>query len=331
MKVAFFSSKPYDETFFDKTNAGRHTLEYHETRLSPKSVALTNGARAVCAFVNDELGAETLRCLDSVGVRYVALRCAGFNNVDLACAEELGIKVVRVPAYSPHAVAEHTIALLLTLNRRIHRAFNRVREGNFALEGLVGFDLNGLTVGIIGTGKIGQIVAQLFQAFGCKIRCCDVFQNQELIDSGAVYVDLDTLLQCSDIVSLHCPLLESTHHLIDERAIEKMKPGVTIVNTSRGGLIDTDAVIRGLKSGKIANLAIDVYEEEDSLFFEDQSAKVMQDDTFARLLTFPNVIVTGHQAFFTDTALTQIARVTLDNLSELEESGNCANEVNAPT
>ncbi|MBK1878705.1 2-hydroxyacid dehydrogenase [Pelagicoccus mobilis] len=327
MKVVFFSSKSYDEQFFNAANQGRHELDFHETKLSPKSAALAEGAEAICIFVNDNCGRETLQRLANFGVRYIALRCAGFNNVDLAAAQELGIKVVRVPAYSPHAVAEHTIALLLTLNRRIHRSYNRVREGNFALDGLVGFDLNGLTVGIIGTGKIGQIVAQLFQAFGCKILCYDVSQNEELLSRGAEYVDLDTLFSESDIISLHCPLLEATHHLIDENAISKMKRGVTIVNTSRGGLIDTTAVIRALKSGQIGNLAIDVYEEEDSLFFEDQSAKVLQDDTFARLLTFPNVIVTGHQAFFTDTALTQIASVTLGNLSELEESDTCSREV----
>jgi len=217
--------------------------------------------------------------------------------------------------------------LLLTLNRRIHRSFNRVREGNFSLEGLVGFDLHGLTAGIIGTGKIGQIVAHLFQAFGCGVLCYDIAENETLKNDGARYVDLDTLFEKSDIISLHCPLLEATHHLIDEDAIAKMKSGVTIVNTSRGGLIDTTAVIRGLKSGQIGNLAIDVYEEEDSMFFEDQSARVMQDDVFARLLTFPNVLVTGHQAFFTDTALTQIARVTLDNLSDLESTGSCSNEI----
>jgi len=327
MKVAFFSSKSYDEEFFKAANDGCHELDFHETRLSPKSAALAEGAQAVCVFVNDDGSRESLTRLSDLGIRYIALRCAGFNNVDLAAAQELGIKVVRVPAYSPNAVAEHTIALLLTLNRRIHRSYNRVREGNFALDGLVGFDLNGLTAGIVGTGKIGQLVAQLFQAFGCKILCYDIAPNQELLARGAKYVELDTLFQQSDIISLHCPLLEATHHIIDATAISKMKSGVTILNTSRGGLIDTTAVIKGLKNGHIGNLAIDVYEEEDSLFFEDQSAEIMQDDTFARLLTFPNVIVTGHQAFFTDTALSQIARVTLGNLSELEKTGACAREV----
>jgi len=327
MKVVFFSSKRYDEDYFRTANDVGHELVFHETKLSPRYAVLAQGARAVCVFVNDRVDRETLERLKEQGVQFVALRCAGFNNVDLAAARDLGIAVVRVPVYSPHAVAEHTIALLLTLNRRIHRSFNRVREGNFSLEGLVGFDLHGLTAGIIGTGKIGQIVAHLFQAFGCGVLCYDIAENETLKNDGARYVDLDTLFEKSDIISLHCPLLEATHHLIDEDAIAKMKSGVTIVNTSRGGLIDTTAVIRGLKSGQIGNLAIDVYEEEDSMFFEDQSARVMQDDVFARLLTFPNVLVTGHQAFFTDTALTQIARVTLDNLSDLESTGSCSNEI----
>ena len=327
MKVAFFSSKSYDERFFARANEGRHEIVFHEAKLSAKTILLAEGCEAVCIFVNDDASRETLEGLRELGIRTIALRCAGFNNADLAAAQDLGIKVVRVPAYSPHAVAEHTIALLLTLNRRIHRAYNRVREGNFALEGLVGFDLHGLTVGIIGTGKIGEIVAQLFQAFGCEVLCYDVAENPVLTERGMKYGNLDTLFSQADIISLHCPLLPATHHLIDDKAIAKMKPRVTIVNTSRGGLINTAAVIRGLKSGHIGNLAIDVYEEEDSLFFEDQSGKVMQDDTFARLLTFPNVIVTGHQAFFTDTALGQIASATLGNLSELEQTGSSVNEV----
>ncbi len=329
MKVAFFSSKRYDEHYFNAVNEGRHELVFFETKLAPRSASLAEGAKAVCVFVNDHVDRETLLKLKEQGVAFIALRCAGFNNVDLVAAEESGIKIVRVPAYSPHAVAEHTLALLLTLNRRIHRSYNRVREGNFALDGLVGFDLNGLTVGIIGTGKIGQIVAQLFQGFGCSVICYDLFESEELKSRGARYTDLDTIFKTADIVSLHCPLSKDTHHIIDDEAIAKMKKGVSIVNTSRGGLIDTAAVIRGLKSGHIGNLAIDVYEEEDSMFFEDQSAQVMQDDVFARLLTFPNVLVTGHQAFFTETALKQIAQVTLRNLSKLETAGSCENEVTA--
>lgn len=329
MIVTMFSSKSYDERYFGLANefCDRHDLIYQEAKLTQQTASLAMGSRAVCAFVNDHLDRAVLEQLKDGGTEFIAMRCAGFNNVDLNAALELGLKIVRVPAYSPHAVAEHTLALLLTLNRRIHRAYNRVREGNFALNGLVGFDLHGLTVGIIGTGKIGCIVAQLFKGFGCKIVCYDVFENDAMKALGANYLPLDELFDQSDIISLHCPLLESTHHIINEASIAKMRPGVTLLNTSRGALIDTSAVIQGLKSGHIGNLAIDVYEEEDNLFFEDQSGEVMQDDVFARLLTFPNVLITGHQAFFTETALTQIARVTLQNISELEQDGCCSNEV----
>jgi D-lactate dehydrogenase len=255
------------------------------------------------------------------------MRCAGFNNVDLVAARELGMKVVRVPAYSPYAVAEHTLGLLLALNRRLYRAYNRVREGNFSLQGLVGFDVHGLTVGIIGTGTIGEKVVRLFNGFGCKVLCYDVFENDAVKALGAEYVPLADLFEQSDIISLHCPLLESTYHMINADSIAQMKLGVTLLNTSRGALIDTSAVIEGLKSGHIGNLGIDVYEEEDNLFFEDQSGEVMQDDVFARLLTFPNVLITGHQAFFTSNALTQIARTTLQNVLQLEQSGQSANEI----
>lgn len=328
MKVTVFSSKSYDESFFSTENeAGAHELVFHEFKLTPASAPLAAGSRAVCAFVNDHLDRETLEILHAGGTEYIAMRCAGFNNVDLAAAQELGMKVVRVPAYSPYAVAEHTMGLLLALNRRLYRSYNRVREGNFSLQGLVGFDIHGLTVGIIGTGTIGEKVVRLFNGFGCKVLCYDVFENDAVKALGAEYVPLETLFEQSDIVSLHCPLLESTHHIIDADSIAQMKPGVTLLNTSRGALIDTSAVIAGLKSGQIGNLGIDVYEEEDNLFFEDQSGVVMQDDVFARLLTFPNVLITGHQAFFTSDALTQIARTTLQNLLDLEQSGKCANEI----
>ena len=280
MLVTMFSSKSYDETYFNQENARgtAHDIVFQEAKLTSQSVPLAMGSKAVCAFVNDHLDREVLTKLKEGGTEYIAMRCAGFNNVDLPAAAELGMKVVRVPAYSPHAVAEHTIALLLTLNRRIHRAYNRVREGNFSLNGLVGFDLHGLKVGIIGTGKIGCLVAGLFRGFGCEVICYDVYKNDAITALGGRYVELDELFAESDIVSLHCPLLESTYHIIDEAAIAKMKPGVTILNTSRGALIDTAAVIAGLKKGLIGNLGIDVYEEEDNLFFEDQSAQVMQDD-----------------------------------------------------
>lgn len=328
MKVSLFSSKSYDETFFSAENeAIGHELVYYDFKLTPVSARLAAGSQAVCAFVNDHLDRDTLEILRAGGTELIAMRCAGFNNVDLVAAQALGMRVVRVPAYSPYAVAEHTLGLLLSLNRRLYRAYNRVREGNFSLQGLVGFDIHGLTVGIIGTGTIGEKVIRLFNGFGCKVLCYDVVENEAIKALGAEYVPLTELFAQADIISLHCPLLESTYHLIDAAAIAQMKPGVTVLNTSRGGLIDTTAVIEGLKSGHIGNLGIDVYEEEDNLFFEDQSGKVMQDDVFARLLTFPNVLITGHQAFFTSNALTQIARTTLQNLSDLEQTGHCDNEI----
>jgi len=328
MKVSLFSSKSYDETFFSTENeAIGHELVYYDFKLTPDSARLAAGSQAVCAFVNDHLDRDTLEILRAGGTELIAMRCAGFNNVDLVAAQMLGMRVVRVPAYSPYAVAEHTLGLLLSLNRRLYRAYNRVREGNFSLQGLVGFDIHGLTVGIIGTGTIGEKVIRLFNGFGCKVLCYDVVENETIKALGAEYVPLEALFAQSDIISLHCPLLESTYHLIDAAAIAQMKRGVTVLNTSRGGLIDTTAVIEGLKSGHIGNLGIDVYEEEDNLFFEDQSGKVMQDDVFARLLTFPNVLITGHQAFFTSNALTQIARTTLQNLSDLEQTGRCDNEI----
>ena len=328
MKVSLYSSKPYDESFFSAENqAFSHELVFYDFKLTADSARLASGSRAVCAFVNDHLDAETLQVLHAGGTELIAMRCAGFNNVDLAAAKKLGMRVVRVPAYSPYAVAEHTLGLLLALNRRLYRAYNRIREGNFSLQGLVGFDIHGLTVGIIGTGTIGEKVIRLFQGFGCKVLCYDVQERDAISALGAEYVPLAALLARADIISLHCPLLASTHHMIDAAAIAQMKRGVTLLNTSRGGLIDTSAVIDGLKSGQIGNLGIDVYEEEDNLFFEDQSGKVMQDDVFARLLTFPNVLITGHQAFFTDTALTQIARTTLQNLADIEQRGGCANEI----
>jgi len=332
MQVMIFSSKSYDEDYFGEENrrSFKHEIVFQEAKLTAQTASLAVGSTAVCAFVNDHLDRAVMETLYDGGTKYIAMRCAGFNNVDLVAAKEIGLKVVRVPAYSPHTVAEHTLALLMTLNRRIHRAYNRVRDGNFSLSGLVGFDLHGRTVGIIGTGKIGCVVAQLFHGFGCEVICHDVSENDQIKEIGGRYVALDELYEESHIITLHCPLLESTYHLIDAVAISRMKRGVTLLNTSRGALVDTSAVIAGLKSGQIGNLAIDVYEEEDNLFFEDQSGQVMQDDVFARLLTFPNVLITGHQAFFTDNALTQIAWTTLNNLSELESGGVCANEVEMP-
>ncbi len=331
MKVTFYSTKSYDTRYFKRSAAlladSSFDLLFQEAKLTAQTATLASGSEAVCAFVNDHLDRAVLEELQRGGIRYIAMRCAGFNNVDVRAAAELGLRVVRVPAYSPHAVAEHTLALLLTLNRRIHRAYNRVREQNFALDGLVGFDIHGMTVGIIGTGQIGSVVARIFLGMGCKVLCVDQREDEALQAAGCEYVSLDTLLSQSGIITLHCPLNESTHHMIDRDAIGKMQKGVTLLNTSRGALVETKAVIEGLKIGQIGNLAIDVYEEEDNLFFEDKSADIMQDDVFARLLTFPNVLITGHQAFLTHTALSEIARVTLDNLLQLEQQGECANEV----
>jgi D-lactate dehydrogenase len=330
MQVIFYSVKSYDERYFSQANAdGRHEFVFHEFRLNADAAKLAAGAEAVCAFVNDQIDRDTLEVLHEGGTRFLAMRCAGFNNVDLNAAKEFGISVVRVPAYSPHAVAEHTLGLLLALNRRLYRAYNRVREGNFSLEGLVGFEVFGKTVGVIGTGKIGLEVIRLFKGFGCDVLCHDVKENQQALDLGVRYVSREALFAGSDIVTLHCPLVEATHHMIDAKAIAEMKAGVTLLNTSRGALIDTSAVVGGLKSGKIGNLGIDVYEEEESLFFEDQSALILQDDVFARLLTFPNVLITGHQAFLTGHALTQIASTTLKNLEELADTGICSNELTA--
>ncbi len=328
MDVAFFSTKRYDREFFDRANEQHgHRLEYFEPRLTNETAPLASGYPGVCAFVNDMVSAEVIERLAGEGLRVVALRCAGFNNVDLAAAKRHDVLVARVPAYSPYAVAEHTIGLLLALDRKLHRAYWRIRDGNFALDGLLGFDIHGRTVGIVGTGKIGTVVARIFHGMGCKLLAFDPFPNEECQRLGVGYVSIEDLLGESDIVSLHCPLSPQTHHMIDDAAIRRMRPGVVLLNTSRGALIDTVAVIRGLKSGRVGALGIDVYEEESDLFFEDLSDQVIQDDVFARLLTFPNVLVTGHQAFFTREAMAKIAETTLANLTEIERTGSCDNLV----
>lgn len=322
MRVAIFSTQSYDLRFLDAANhAGRHAFTYVAARLDASTMAAAGGHEAVCAFVNDRLDAAVLNGLQALGVRLVALRCAGFNQVDLAAAASLGLCVARVPEYSPHAVAEHTAALVLTLNRKIHRAHARVREGNFALEGLLGFDLHGRTVGVVGTGKIGACFARIMAGFGCRVLAHDPHPDLQCEAAGARYVPLSELLAASDIVSLHCPLTPQTHHLIDAAALAGMKRGAMLVNTSRGAVIDTRAVIGALKSGALGSLGIDVYEEEANLFFRDLSAGVIHDDVFARLLTFPNVVVTGHQAFFTEDALAAIAETTVDNLDCFESTG----------
>jgi D-lactate dehydrogenase len=330
MKVAVFSTKAYDRKFLSAANSPtQHELIFFEPRLNRDTAILAAGNPAVCVFVHDQVDAPTLELLASRGTRLVVLRCAGFNNVDLQAAANLGITVVRVPAYSPYGVAEHAVGLILSLNRKIHRAYNRVREGNFSLDGLLGFNLHERTIGIVGTGKIGLILGQIMKGFGCNLLAYDVYQNPELEALGGKYVELPELFANSDIISLHCPLTPETHHLINAEAIEQIKSGVMLINTSRGALIDTQAVIEGLKSGKIGYLGVDVYEQESELFFEDLSGEIIQDDIFQRLTTFPNVLITGHQAFFTAEALHNIAETTFANIADVEHGRPCANEIRA--
>ncbi|WLD57067.1 2-hydroxyacid dehydrogenase [Salinispirillum sp. LH 10-3-1] len=319
MKIAVFSAKPYDEQHLNHFNEVGHTLTFFEPHLNHKTAALAADHDVVCCFVNDTLDAPTIEILASLKIRMIAMRCAGFNNVDLVAAEQYGIPVARVPEYSPHAVAEHAVALILDLNRNIHRAFNRVRENDYSLNGLLGFDLYRKTVGVVGTGKIGATFAGIMQGFGCQVIAYDPFPNPQVQAMNIDYVPLEELWRRSDVISLHCPLMPETHHLVNADSIAAMKRGTMLINTSRGALIDTRAVIAGLKSGQIGYLGLDVYEEEADLFFEDFSNHLLQDDVFARLLTFPNVIITGHQAFFTREALDAIARTTMHNINALAE------------
>ena len=330
MKVAVFSAKPYDKKFLEKFNQQHdHASKFFKPNLDSQTVTLATGFEAVCVFVNDSLDRTVIEALSNLGIKLIALRCAGYDNVDLNATQELGITVVRVPAYSPYAVAEHAIALILTLNRKIHRAYYRVREGNFALNGLLRFDLHNRTVGIIGTGKIGRITGQILSGFGCRILAYDLYPNEEFAEKYGEYVALEELMRQSDIISLHYPLTPETHHLINAKAIALMKPGVILVNTSRGGLVNAQALIDGLKSKQIGHLALDVYEQERDMFFEDLSGEIIQDDVFQRLLTFPNVIITGHQAFFTEDALNNIAETTLSNITAISQNHSCPNQLKA--
>jgi D-lactate dehydrogenase len=314
MRIAMFSTKPYDRRSFEAANAAGHDVLFLEPRLTADTAMLAHGAAAVCPFVNDDLSAPVLEALAAGGTGLVALRCAGFNNVDLKAAARLGIAVARVPAYSPHAVAEFTIGLLLSLVRGIHRAYQRTRDGNFALDGLLGFDLHGRTVGVIGTGRIGALVARnLALGFGCRVLAQDLYPDPALTAAGITYTDLPTIASQADIITPHCPLTPETRHMVRAETLARAKPGLVLVNTSRGGLIDAEAAIEALKTGRLGGLAIDVYEQEADLFFEDLSNEILSDDVFARLLTFPNVLVTGHQAFFTREALGAIAATTLGN------------------
>lgn len=328
MKVAFFDSHSFEVNAFQTENEKyNHDVTFLQTRLMDQSAKLAAGFPCICAFVNDRLDRKTLQILSSNGTRLVALRSAGFNHVDLKAAEELSLKVVRVPEYSPHAVAEHAVALILSLNRKIHRSYNRVRESNFSLDGLVGFDLYKKTVGTIGTGRIGSVMARILSGFGCHVLAYDVSQDSKLEEIGVQFVTLQELLQKSDIISLHVPLTPQTHHLIDETALSLTKPGVMIINTGRGALIDTKALIQFLKSGHIGYAGLDVYEEEEGIFFENLSEQILHDDQLARLLTFPNVLLTSHQAFLTQEALSNIAQTTLQNISDFEDGRNLINEV----
>lgn len=330
MRIAVFSTKSYDRAFLEASNVAHahgHQFTFFEPRLSRETAALAARHEAVCVFVNDQLTSEVLSILHTQGIKLVALRCAGFNNVDLTTAEKLGITVVRVPAYSPYAVAEHTVAMMLSLNRKIYRAHNRVREMNFSLDGLIGFDMHGRTVGVIGTGQIGQVLVGIVRGFGCKILAHDPYPNPAVAEMGATYVDLPTLYRESDIITLHCPLTPETRHMIDEAAIDQMKRGVMLINTSRGALLDTPAVVEGLKREQVGYLGMDVYEEEVDVFFEDLSGHVLQDDILARLLTFPNVLMTSHQAFLTQDALQNIADTTLNNISAFGRDGSTPNAV----
>ena len=321
--ISFYDTKPYDKKYFNIINEQYgFTINYFETKLSAQTAKLAEGSDAVCAFVNDDVSAPTIDALHKLGVKIIAMRCAGYNNVDIRYAQGK-IPIVRVPAYSPHAVAEHAMALLLTLNRRIHKAFLRTRDFNFSLNGLTGFDLYGKTVGVVGTGKIGSAFIDICRGFGMKVLAYDVFPNVENVE----YVDMDTLLKRSDLISLHCPLNSSTRHIINAKSIEKMKKGVFIVNTSRGALIDSEALLYGLLNEKLGGACLDVYEEESDLFYEDNSTTIVKDDILSRLICLPNVIVTSHQGFLTGEALTNIASTTLENISEFFADGSLDNQI----
>ena len=317
MQIAFFSAKIYDKEFFNRYR-GKHDIIYFDAPLNEQTVDLAKGCNAVCLFVNDKLNAAVLKTLSALGIKLAVLRSAGFNNVDLVAAKANNIAVVRVPAYSPHAVAEHAVALALTLNRKTHKAYNRVREGNFSLERLTGFDLYEKTVGVIGTGKIGRVFCNIMKGFGCKVLAFDLIASKDVENAGVEYLPLTDLLQRSDLVSLHCPLNEQTRHIINAQTIGMMKAGVMLINTSRGALINTPDVINALKTGRIGYLGLDVYEQEEALFFNDLSENVIQDDDIMRLLSFPNVLITAHQGFFTEEALVQIAQVSMQNISDFE-------------
>lgn len=321
MKVAVFSTKSYDKEYLDKANNNQHELAYFESTLKPRTAKLAESFDVVCVFVNDLLTQEVIESLAHADVKLIVLRSAGFNNVDITAAHNNNIKVLRVPEYSPSAVAEHAVALILTLNRKTHKAYNRVREGNFSIERLQGFELAGKTVGIIGTGRIGSVFAGIMKGFGCKIIAYDKYPNEALKAQEVAYLPLDEVLKEADIISLHCPLNPETHRMINSDSLNLMKKGAMLINTSRGKLIDTEAAIDALQEGQLGYLGIDVYEQEEKLFFKDLSEIVIPDEKISLLMSFPNVLVTSHQAYFTDNALTQIAQTTIQNINDFE-NGN---------
>jgi D-lactate dehydrogenase len=330
MKIAVFSAKSYDRQFLDAANVAEgHDLQYFETSLDQDSVALAAGHEAVCIFVNDVANADVLEALRAGGTALVALRCTGFNNVDLASAARLGIKVVRVVNYSPHSVAEHAVALLLAINRKTHRAYNRTRDSNFSLEGLMGFDLHGKTAAVVGTGKIGRVFARIMVGFGCEVIGYDKFPSADFEALGARYAATGEIGANADIISLHCPLTPETHHIVNAESLKRVKQGALLVNTSRGGLVDTEAAIEALKSGRLGGLGLDVYEQEAAVFFRDLSSTIVTDDVLQRLLAFPNVIVTGHQAFFTREAVATISETTLRSASQFARKSTLSDEVRA--
>lgn len=328
MRVLFFDTHQYDRTAFVAANARfNHSLVFLESRLNSGTLGLLQENSCVCVFVNDRLDRPVLQALREKKIGLIALRCAGFNNVDLQSAAELEIRVVRVPDYSPHAVAEHALALILALNRKIHRAYTRVRDGNFSLEGLVGFDLAGKTAGVIGTGKIGATFAKILLGLNMRVLAYDIHPDSALAKQGVVYCDFKTLLREADIVSLHCPLTKETRHIIDDAALSLTKPGLMLINTGRGALVDTAALIKALKSGHLGSAGLDVYEEEEGVFFSDHSGEILQDDHLARLMTFPNVLITSHQAFLTQEALANIAQTTLKSIDDYENGRPLACEI----
>ncbi len=328
MKLAVYSTKQYDRKYLEQVNEGYgFELTFFDFLLTEHTAKTAHDCTGVCIFVNDDGSRAVLEELAELGVKFIALRCAGFNNVDLEAAKALGLKVVRVPAYSPEAVAEHAIGMMMTLNRRIHRAYQRTRDANFSLEGLIGFNMHGRTAGVIGTGKIGIAALRILKGFGMRLLAFDPYPSPQALELGAEYVDIKTLFRESDVISLHCPLTPENHHLLDANAFSQMKDGVMIINTSRGGLIDSQAAIDALKQQKIGSLGMDVYENERDLFFEDKSNDVIQDDVFRRLSACHNVLFTGHQAFLTAEALTSISATTLENLRLLEKGEPCANEL----